>query len=100
MLTLGAKDKNDKSVGGSDHQHGRRRRGALEVDGSESQDRHARFVLFQQIESLEEYVLVSQAERRIAVRRRAGRSWTFEVKLTGEAYRVHGHDIAVDAISA
>jgi Uma2 family endonuclease len=35
--------------------------------------------LFQQIESLEEYVLVSQDERRIEVRRRDGRGWTTEV---------------------
>ena len=63
-----------------------------------STHRSERFVLFQQLESLEEYVLVSQEERLIEVRRRTGRNWTSEVKRAGETIQVHGSKIAVDSI--
>ena len=53
----------------------------------------------QQLESLEEYVLVAQDERRIEVRRRAGRNWTSEVKHAGETIRIHGCEIAIDIVS-
>jgi len=59
-----------------------------------------RFLLFQQLDSLKECVLISQDERRIEVRRRAGPEWTSEVQGAGEAIRIHGHDIAADAIYA
>jgi hypothetical protein len=48
--------------------------------------------------SLEEYVLVSQDERRIEVRRRDGRDWAFDIKVSGETIRIHGTEIDVDAI--
>jgi hypothetical protein len=45
-------------------------------------------------------VLISQDERRIEVRRRTGHEWTSELRGAGETIRIHGHDIAVDAIYA
>jgi hypothetical protein len=54
--------------------------------------------IFQQLESLEEYVLVSQDERRIEVRRRDGRNWHSETRGPGESFTVHGREMAVDAL--
>jgi len=67
---------------------------------TEGRDRNERFLLFQQLDSLEEYVLISQDERRIEIRRRTGHEWTSEIRGAGEAIRIHGHHIAVDAIHA
>jgi Uma2 family endonuclease len=98
ILTRGAKDKNGKSLGEAITNP----RVVVEVlsKSTEQRDRHERFALFQQIESLEEYVLVSQDERRIEVRRREGRNWSTETKFSGETIRIHGLDIAVDAVYA
>ena len=96
ILTRGAKDKNGKSLGEAITNP----TVVVEVlsKSTEQRDRNERFVLFQQVDSLEEYVLLSQDERRIEVRRRVGRNWTFEVRLTGETIRIHGSDIVVDTI--
>ena len=96
ILTRGAKDKSGKRLGEAITNP----TVVVEVlsRSTEQRDRNERFVLFQQVDSLEEYVLLSQDEPRIEVRRRAGRSWTFEVKGAGEAVRIHGCDIAVDSI--
>jgi Uma2 family endonuclease len=98
ILTRGAKDKNGKSLGEAITNPSV----IVEVlsKSTEQHDRNERFVVFQQIDSLEEYVLISQEERRIEVRRRAGRNWTLEVKGAGETVRIHGLDIAIDAIYA
>src|SRR4051794_20947253 len=96
ILTRGAKDKNGKSLGEAITNP------AVVVEvlsaSTEQRDRHERFVLFQQVEALEEYVLVAQNERRIEVRRRSGHCWSVEVKGAGEMIRIHGLEIAVDAI--
>jgi Uma2 family endonuclease len=96
ILTRGAKDKNGKSLGEAITNPSV----VVEVlsDSTERRDRGERFVLFQQVESLEEYVLISQDERRIEVRRRAGRNWSSDVKRAGETILIHGRAIAVDAI--
>lgn len=96
ILTRGAKDKNGKSLGEAITNP----KVVVEVlsKSTEDRDRNERFVLFQQAESLEEYVLVSQDERRIEVRRRSGRGWVTETKRAGETIRIHGQDIAVDAV--
>jgi Uma2 family endonuclease len=96
ILTRGAKDKNGKSLGEAITNP----RVIVEVlsTSTEVRDRNARFALFQQLESLEEYVLVSQDERRIEVRRRDGRNWTTNVKSSGETIQIHGREIAVDTI--
>jgi Uma2 family endonuclease len=98
IITHGAKDKNGKSLGEAITNP----RVVVEVlsRSTERRDRNERFVLFQQLESLEEYVLVAQDERVIEVRRRDGRSWTAEVKRAGETIAIHGSEIAVDAIYA
>lgn len=96
ILTRGAKDKNGKSLGEAITNPSV----VVEVlsKSTASRDRSERFVLFQQIESLEEYVLVSQDERRIEVRRRDGRSWVTDVAGTGERIRIHGGELDVDSI--
>jgi Uma2 family endonuclease len=96
ILTRGAKDKNGRSLGEAIMNP----RVVVEVlsKSTEQSDRNERFVLFQQLDSLEEYVLVSQDERRIEVRRRQGRDWVFDVKVAGETIRIHGADIEIDAI--
>ncbi len=97
ILTRGAKDKNGRSLGEAITNP----RVVIEVlSRSTERDRNERFALFQQLDSLEEYVLVSQDERNIEVRRRDGRNWSTETRLAGETIRVHGLDIAVDAIYA
>lgn len=98
ILTRGAKDKNGKSLGEAITNP----KVVVEVlsRSTEQRDRNERFVLFQQLDSLEEYVLSSLDERRIEVRRRVGRSWSFEVKGTGESICIHGRDIDVDATYA
>jgi len=98
ILTRGAKDKNGRSLGEAITNP----RVVVEVlsKSTEQRDRGERFALFQQVESLEEYVLVSQDERRIEVRRRAGRGWTTETKSSGETILIHGLEIVVDAIYA
>src|SRR5262245_35394472 len=96
ILTRGAKDKNGKSLGEAITNP----RVVVEVlsRSTELRDRNERFALFQQLDSLEEYVLVSQDEHRIEVRRRDGRNWTSDVKCAGEMIKIHGLDIAVDTI--
>jgi Uma2 family endonuclease len=96
ILTRGAKDKNGRSLGEAIMNP--RVVVAVLSKSTEQRDRNERFVLFQQLDSLEEYVLVSQDERRIEVRRRSGRDWAFDVKGSGETTRIHGADIEVDAI--
>src|SRR5262245_17524788 len=96
ILTRGAKDKNGKSLGEAITNPSV----LVEVlsKSTAQRDKTERFLLFQQMDSLEEYVLVSQDERGIEVRRRSGRSWNSEVAVTGETICVHGHDIPVDAV--
>lgn len=96
ILTRGAKDRNCQSLGEAITNP----RVVVEVlsKSTEQRDRNERFALFQQLESLEEYVLVSQDERRIEVRRRNGKNWFAETRGAGEMVRVHSLEIAVDAI--
>lgn len=98
ILTRGAKDKNGKSLGEAITNP----RVVVEVlsKSTEQRDRNERFALFQQLESLEEYVLISQDERRIEVRRRVGRNWDTDTKGAGETIVIHGLAIAVDTIYA
>jgi len=96
VLTRGAKDKNGKSLGDAITNPSV----VVEVlsKSTEHRDRNERFSLFRQLDSLEEYVLVSQDERRIEVRRRNGKNWSTEARSGGETISVHGLQIAVDAI--
>jgi Uma2 family endonuclease len=98
ILTRGAKDRNGKSLGEAITNPSV----VVEVLSKSTaiRDRNERFVLFQQLETLEEYVLVAQDERRIEVRRRDGLDWVTEVAGSGERIRVHGAELEVDAIYA
>ena len=98
ILTRGAKDRNGKSLGEAITNP----TVVVEVlsRSTANRDRNERFVLFQQVESLQEYVLVSQDERRIEVRRRDSRGWTTEVAGPGESIRIHGIELHVDTIYA
>ena len=98
ILTRGAKDKNGKSLGEAITNPSV----IVEVlsRSTEQQDRNERFALFQKLDSLEEYVLVSQDERCIEVRKRQGRNWIRDIKRAGETIAIHGAVISVDAIYA
>ncbi len=98
IITHGAKDKNGKSLGEAIENP----TVVVEVlsRSTERRDRNERFVLFQKLDSLEEYVLVSQDERQVEVRRREGRGWESEIRRGGEKIRIHGREIAVDSIYA
>ncbi len=65
---------------------------------TEARDRGEKFAAYKQITALEEYVLVSQDERRVEVRRRGPRGWSSDVAEAGQTIRIHGHDILLDAI--
>jgi Uma2 family endonuclease len=67
-------------------------------DSTERYDRDGKFDAYKKLPSLEEYVLVSQAVRRIEVRSLRGGQWTTQVG--GETVRIHGREIAVDTIYA
>jgi Uma2 family endonuclease len=96
ILTRGAKDKNGKSLGEAITNPSV----VVEVlsKATEHRDRNERFALFQKLDSLEEYVLVSQDEPCIEVRRRRGRTWITDVGRAGETITIHGVAISVDAV--
>ena len=98
ILTRGARDKNGHSLGEAITNP----RVVVEVlsRSTEQRDRNERFALFQKLDSLEEYLLVSQDERCIEVRRRQDRTWIRDIKRAGETITIHGAAILVDAIYA
>ncbi len=65
---------------------------------TERYDLDGKFEVYKKLLSFEEYVLVAQAERRIEVRTREDTRWTTQVGRAGETVRIHGREIAVDAI--
>jgi len=67
-------------------------------DATERYDRDGKFEAYQKLSSLEEYVLVSQSERRIEVRTREGSAWTVRVAREAETVVIHGRDLSVDTI--
>jgi Uma2 family endonuclease len=66
-------------------------------DTTERDDRGWKFRDYRTVTSLEEYVLVAQAERRIEVFRRSA-SWQAEIYEAGVTFVLHGAELAVDAI--
>lgn len=66
-------------------------------ESTERYDRDGKFQAYKRIASLEEYVLVSQDERRIEVYRRAT-GFRGEVAAGGDSFVVHGASIAVDDV--
>ena len=67
---------------------------------TERYDRDGKFEAYKKLASFEQYVLVSQDERRIEVRTREGERWTTEVAVAGEGIRIHGREVSVDAVYA
>ena len=68
-------------------------------ESTEKYDRGEKFAHYMRIASVEEYVLVSQEERRIEVFRRPERGhWTFDTAKAGDTLAFHGRSISVDAI--
>ena len=67
-------------------------------DATERYDRDGKFEAYKKLPSFEEYVLVSQDERRIEVRTREGQQWLTQIGGAGQAVRVHGREFSVDAI--
>lgn len=67
-------------------------------DATERYDRDGKFEAYKRLPSFEEYVLISQVERRIEVRTRQGQQWLTQIGTTGQTVRVHGREFAVDAI--
>ncbi len=65
---------------------------------TERYDRDGKFEAYKRLPSFEEYVLVSQTERRIEVRTRHDREWTTTIANAGETVTIHGRTIAVDTI--
>lgn len=67
-------------------------------DATERYDRDGKFEAYKKLPSFQEYVLVSQDERRIEVRTREGAEWTTRIGTTGGTVTIHGRPTAVDAI--
>jgi len=67
-------------------------------DATERYDRDGKFEAYKKLPSFEEYVLLSQAERRIEVRTRAGSQWLTQIGGPGQTVRVRGREFAVDEI--
>jgi Uma2 family endonuclease len=68
-------------------------------ESTERYDRDGKFQAYKQIASLEEYVLVSQDERKVEVFRRKD-GWSGEVAASGAVIVVHGVDVDVDRLYA
>jgi len=98
LITRTAHDKNGQSIGEAIVNP----TVVVEVlsDATERYDRDGKFDAYKKLASLEEYVLVSQSERRIEVRAREGDGWAIRVAKAGESIQVHGRPVAVDAIYA
>lgn len=65
---------------------------------SEERDRGEKFSAYKQISSLQEYVLVSQDERRVEIRRRGDRGWSTEVATAGGTIEIQGTPVSIDAL--
>ena len=70
-------------------------------ESTEKYDRGEKFAHYMRMASVQQYVLVSQEERRIEVFRRPDRGhWIFEVAKAGETVTLHGRPIHVDSVYA
>jgi Uma2 family endonuclease len=65
---------------------------------TEVRDRGEKFEAYKLIASLKEYVLVSQNERRVEVRRRVERGWSCDVAGGDDTIQIHGRDVPVAEI--
>lgn len=67
-------------------------------ESTERYDRDGKFQAYKLMTSLEEYVLVSQDERRIEVYRRRDGDWSCETGGAGASVTIHGATIGVDSV--
>lgn len=67
---------------------------------TERYDRDGKFEAYKKLPSFEQYVLVSQSERRIEVRTRTDQGWTTELGHAGETVHIRGRAVEVDSIYA
>ena len=65
-------------------------------DTTEASDRGDKWAHYQHLESLEEYVLVSQREPRVDVFRRAQQGWTYEALGAGAKIALRSVDVVID----
>lgn len=62
---------------------------------TETRDRGEKFGAYKLIATLKEYVLVSQDERRVEVRRRVPQGWSIELAGPDDSVTIHGQAFAV-----
>lgn len=62
---------------------------------TETRDRGEKFEAYKLLASLKEYVLVSQDERRVEIRRRVEQGWSREVAGPDDAVIIHGQTFSV-----
>lgn len=69
-------------------------------ESTESKDRGVKFANYQTIQSLQEYVLISQWEQRVEVFRRSEKFWVLQTYTTGESVELQSINlqISMDAI--
>lgn len=65
---------------------------------TEARDRGEKFEAYKRISSLKEYVLVSQDDRRVEIRRRGDRGWSTETAGPADTIQIHGQEFAVAAL--
>jgi Uma2 family endonuclease len=63
---------------------------------TERDDRGEKFAHYRHLASLEEYVLVSQEERRIEVFRRSAEGWVLSEATAGQTIRLRALDLTLD----
>jgi Uma2 family endonuclease len=69
-------------------------------ESTEAKDRGVKFANYQTIQSLQEYVLISQWEQRVEVFRRSEKFWVLQTYTAGESIELQSINlqIAIDAI--
>jgi Uma2 family endonuclease len=69
-------------------------------ESTEAKDRGVKFANYQTIQSLQEYVLISQWEQRVEVFRRSDKFWLLQTYTTGETIELQSINtqISIDAI--
>jgi len=96
LVTRTVRDRNGKSIGEAIVNP------SLIVEvlstATERYDRDGKFEAYKKLASFEQYVLVSQDQRRVEVRTREAQQWTTKIVGAGETVCIHGREIAVDAI--
>ncbi|MDX1978022.1 MAG: Uma2 family endonuclease [Pseudanabaenaceae cyanobacterium bins.68] len=64
-------------------------------ESTEARDRGSKFAHYQTIETLDEYVLISQSELRVEIFRRHGKFWLLETYTTGDQVHLQTIDLTI-----